>query len=190
MGDPGIRGYNRDIGVPAAPCPDRLMTGDKTIQSQFEVSIDKLNALGVIDPYSDASLAIYASGKLSSDERLYFALWGCQHLSAANFNARQVVAQQGAEVTSGIFIVRGRLLGINADMIYRLGPGSVIGLAEGLAGQPYSMRVVCVTDVEARLIPLQQVKRQIPRMPAGLRGIMRSAVMRTLSLDHPPESLE
>ena len=52
------------------------MTGDKTIQSQFEVSIDKLNALGVIDPYSDASLAIYASGKLSSDERLYFALWG------------------------------------------------------------------------------------------------------------------
>lgn len=166
------------------------MSGDKVVASQFEVSLDKLNALGVIDPYSEASLAIYASGQLTSDERLYFTLWGCQHLSAANFNAKQVLAVRGAEVASAYFIVRGRLLGINGDRIYRLGPGSVIGLAEGLGGQSHSMQVVCVSDVEARLIPVSQVGRLIPRMPSGLRGIMRSAVMRTLKLDKAPQALE
>jgi hypothetical protein len=50
--------------------------------------------------------------------------------------------------------------------------------------------VVCVTDVEARLIPLSQVDRLVPRMPLALRGILRSAVVRTLGLDKAPESLE
>ena len=30
----------------------------------------------------------------------------------------------------------------------------------------------------------------LPRMPVGLRGILRSAVMRTLALKEPPEALK
>ncbi|MFZ9506921.1 MAG: Crp/Fnr family transcriptional regulator [Burkholderiaceae bacterium] len=166
------------------------MSSEKVVSAQYEVSIEKLASLGVSDPYSVASLQIYASGKLTSDERLYFTLWGCQHLSAANFSARQLLATRGAEVSAAYFIVRGRLLGVEGEKIYRLGPGSIIGLAEGLAHLPYSMTVVCVTDVEARLIPLSQVDRLVPRMPLALRGILRSAVVRTLGLDKAPESLE
>ena len=166
------------------------MSSEKVVASQYEVSLEKLASLGVSDPYSLASLQIYASGKLSSDERLYFTLWGCQHLSAANFNAKQPLATRGAEVSAAYFIVRGRLLGVEGERIYRLGPGSVIGLAEGLAHLPYSMSVVCVTDVEARLLPIAQVDRLVPRMPLALRGIMRSAVVRTLKLDKAPEWLE
>lgn len=166
------------------------MSSEKVVASQYEVSIEKLASLGVLDPYSVASLQIYASGKLTSDERLYFTLWGCQHLSAANFNAKQSLATRGADVTAAYFIVRGRLLGVEGERIYRLGPGCVIGLAEGIAHLPYSMNVVCVTDVEARLIPIAQVDRVLPRMPIALRGIMRSAVMRTLKLNKTPESLE
>ena len=166
------------------------MSSEKVVASQYEVSLEKLASLGVSDPYSLASLQIYASGKLSSDERLYFTLWGCQHLSAANFNAKQPLATRGGEVSAAYFIVRGRLLGVEGERIYRLGPGSVIGLAEGLAHLPYSMSVVCVTDVEARLLPIAQVDRLVPRMPLALRGIMRSAVVRTLKLDKAPEWLE
>ena len=46
------------------------------VSASFEVDVDHLHALGVVDPYSNASLQIYKSGKLNSNERLYFSLWG------------------------------------------------------------------------------------------------------------------
>ena len=44
--------------------------------ASFEVDIEHLHTLGVVDPTSPKSLDIFASGKLNSNERLYFSLWG------------------------------------------------------------------------------------------------------------------
>ena len=44
--------------------------------ASFEVDIEHLHALGVVDPNSPKSLDIFASGQLNSNERLYFSLWG------------------------------------------------------------------------------------------------------------------
>jgi CRP-like cAMP-binding protein len=82
------------------------------------------------------------------------------------------------------------MLALDGDHIYRIGPGSVIGLAEGLAGLPYSMTVVAVSAVQVRLIAMHKVDVLLPKMPAGLRGILRSAVMRTLALKNTPEALK
>ena len=161
----------------------------KEISSSFAVDIDHLHALGVVDPYSPKSLELYGSGKLSSEERLYFTLWGSSQFSSASFSARKRLVTQGTEVHAAYFIVSGHLLGIDGDTIYRLGPGSVIGLAEGLGGLPYSMTVVAVDAVQARLVAMQKVDVLLSRMPSGLRGILRSAVVRTLALKSVPEVL-
>ena len=104
--------------------------------------------------------------------------------------AALLLKQQGHEVHAAYFIVSGHLLGIDGDTIYRLGPGSVIGLAEGLGGLPYTMTVVAVDAVQARLVSMHKVDVLLPKMPAGLRGILRSAVMRTLALKEAPEALK
>jgi len=162
----------------------------KQATASFSVDIEHLHAMGVVDPYSPKSLELYSSGQLSSEERLYFTLWGSSQLSTASFSARQKLVTKGAEVHAAYFIVSGQMLALDGDHIYRIGPGSVIGLAEGLAGLPYSMTVVAVSAVQVRLIAMHKVDVLLPKMPAGLRGILRSAVMRTLALKNTPEALK
>ena len=128
----------------------------KQATASFSVDIEHLHALGVVDPYSPKSLELYSSGQLSSEERLYFTLWGSSQLSTASFSARQKLVTKGAEVHAAYFIVSGQMLALDGDHIYRIGPGSVIGLAEGLAGLPYSMTVVAVSAVQVRLIAIDR----------------------------------
>ena len=104
--------------------------------ASFEIDVEHLKALGVVDPNSPKSLDIFASGKLNSNERLYFSLWGNKFLSSASFEAKKKIFQQGEDVAVAYFIVSGSLLAVNGQIIERLGPGSVLCLAEGLAGLP------------------------------------------------------
>ena len=46
--------------------------------ASFEIDVEHLNELGVVDANSPKSMDIFASGKLNSNERLYFSLWGQQ----------------------------------------------------------------------------------------------------------------
>jgi CRP-like cAMP-binding protein len=162
----------------------------RVITAEFEVDTTHLHSLGVMDPYSSNSLSIYTSGKLSSSERLYFSIWSSSVLSTLHFSARLRIATRGRNVTTAYFIVAGKALGINGDKIYRLGPGSVIGLAEGMAGLPYFMDVIAVSSVQVRTIHMHQINRLLINMPLGLKGILRSAVVRTLGLTDIPDSLK
>ena len=166
------------------------MSEERKVVAGFEVAIEKLHALGVVDPYSKHSLELYASGQLTSDERLYFVLLGSNKLNSAPFTANKSIATKGQPVGAAYFVVRGQLLGVDGDHLYRLGPGSVIGLAEGLAGLPYSMSVVTVSTVETRVIPVHQIAALLAKMPTGLRGIVRTVVMRTLGLNFMPTTLQ
>ena len=105
---------------------------NKVVSAAFAVNIEHLHALGVVDPYSEQSLQLYHSGKLNANERLYFSLWGSSELSTSLIRARTRFAKQGEPVSSAYFIIKGAALGVKDDEIYRLGPGSVIGLAEGV----------------------------------------------------------
>ena len=161
-----------------------------TVSASFEVDIAHLHELGVVDPSSARSLEIFTSGQLNSNERLYFSLWGSKLLSTVSFEAKKKMFTQGEEVSVAYFVVSGHLLAIQGERIERLGPGSVIGLAEGVGGLPYSMTVVTVDSVQARLVAMHKLDGLLPRMPVGLRGILRSAVMRTLALKEAPEALK
>lgn len=161
----------------------------KAATSSFAVDIEHLHALGVVDPYSQQSIELYSSGKLTSNERLYFTLWGSSELNTSLFAPKSRIATAGQAVVSAYFIINGSALGVQGEQIYRLGPGSVIGLAEGIGGLNYSMTVVAVSTVQVRVFPLYVISKLVKNMPPGLRGILKSTVVRTLNLEKPPELL-
>ena len=156
------------------------------VDAEFGVDIDHLHGLGGIDPYAPKSLEIYKSGKLSSNERLYFSLWGSKLLSAVSFEAKKKIFEAGSEISVAYFIVSGQMLGIEGNRIERLGPGSVLGLAEGLVGIPYPKTILTVTPVQARAIPLHKVDHIIPKLPDAFREIIRTTVKRTLEVKDIP----
>jgi CRP-like cAMP-binding protein len=165
------------------------MSTRKFVAASFSVNIEHLHALGVLDPYSQQSLALYHSGKLSANERLYFSLWGSAELSTSLIRAKTCFAHQGEAVSSAYFVIKGAVLGVKGEEIYRLGPGSVIGLAEGVGGLPHDMDAIAVDDVQVRVFPIYEISRLVKKLPSGLKGILRSTVMRTLQRTSPPPLL-
>lgn len=159
------------------------------ITASFGVDIDRLHRLGAVDPYSKESLTLYASGQLTSNERLYFTLWGCSEMNLSLFEPNARICAAGKPAESAYFIVSGTAIGIQGHHIYRLGPGSVIGLAEGIAEIDYVMTVVAVSAVQVRVMPMGSINLQILNMSQGLKGIVRSLVMRTLKLPKPTPPL-
>lgn len=160
-----------------------------TLSASFEVDISHLHELGVVDPSSARSLEIFTSGQLNSNERLYFSLWGSKLLSTVSFEAKKKLFSQGEEVSVAYFIVSGHLLALQGDRIERLGPGSVICLAEGLAGLPSAKTVITVNSVQARIIPLHKVDSFVPHLPQALRDTIRTNVMRTLDIQQLPKGV-
>jgi CRP-like cAMP-binding protein len=158
-----------------------------TLSASFEVDIQHLHDLGIVDPTSARSLEIFTSGKLNSNERLYFSLWSSKLLSTVGFEAKKKLFTQGGEVSVAYFIISGHLLSIEGERIDRIGPGSVICLAEGLVGLPSAKTVITVNPVQARIIPLHKVDNFIPYLPQALRDTVRTNVMRTLGVNQLPK---
>jgi len=151
------------------------------LKGQFAVDIEHLHKLGVNDPSAPRSLEIFKSGQLSSDERLYFSLWSSPLLHSIAIAARKKLLSKGEHLHSAYFIVRGALLGVNGESVYRFGPGSVIGLAEGIMQRPIGFDLVTVTSVQASLIPLQKVDNILPKLAPTLQTILKTILKRTLA---------
>ena len=170
--------------------PNASKTNDmNTVSASFEIDIVHMHDLGVIDPNSPKSIEIFKSGKLNSNQRLYLSLWGSKLLNSVSFEAKKKLFTQGAEVSVAYFIVSGHLLAIHGERIERMGPGSVICLAEGLAGLHSSKTVITVNAVQARIIPLHKVDSFIPHLPQALRDTIRTNVMRTLGVKQLPKGV-
>ena len=87
------------------------------VSASFEVDVEHLHALGVVDPSSSNSLDIFSSGQLNSNERLYFSLCGSKLLSTTSFEAQKKIFQKGEDVAVAYFIVSGSLLAIDGEHI-------------------------------------------------------------------------
>jgi CRP-like cAMP-binding protein len=152
------------------------------INGSFQVDIEHLHRLGVVDPNSSQSLEIYRSGKLNSNERLYFSLWGCKDLNSTMFDSKQKIIQKGDDITSAYFIVSGTALGLDGRLVERLGPGSIIGLAEGIIGISASKTIICVTPIQARILPINKIIHAIPKLPSVIQKIIMNLANRSLNL--------
>jgi hypothetical protein len=156
----------------------------------FSIDMGRLKLLGVLDPRSPAAMATFSQNQFSSQERLFFSLWASRLLNDGVFKIGEMLTHKGEIVVNAHIIISGELDADNGAKRFTLGPGSVLGLAEGLAHLPYSMTVMAKTVVTTRILRLDKIDREIPKMNAGIRGICRGAVMRTLGLNNVPEALK
>lgn len=152
------------------------------MSSSFAIDLEKLKSLGINDPRSAAALEMILDKSLTSDQRLFLSLWGSHLLKTVLFEPKQKIITAGSLVEEGYLIISGSLVGIEDDHIYRLGPGAVLGLAEGVINRPSKMTVITATSVQARLIPFHKIDSVISLLPKEVRGILFTIVKRTLAL--------
>ena len=152
------------------------------MSSSFAIDLEKLKSLGINDPRSAAALEMILDKSLTSDQRLFLSLWGSHLLKTVLFEPKNKIITAGSLVEEGYLIISGSLVGIEDDHIYRLGPGAVLGLAEGVINRPSKMTVITATSVQARLIPFHKIDSVISLLPKEVRGILYTIVKRTLAL--------
>jgi len=159
--------------------------------SQYDFVIDwkKIEVIGTLHPDSIEAQKAYHQHGLSSEERLYYQLIQDLALDTAAYKPGTVLFEMGQAVTQGYIIRQGDIELRTEELIYRVGPGAVLGLASGLANLPHNMSAKALTVVTANLIP-QKVFNTPNACHIGLRGINRSTIMRTLNLSSVPESLK
>ena len=153
-----------------------------TVKGQFAVDVEKLNALGMVEPHSKESLEIFESGQLTAEERLYYTLWSCRVFSAVNLTEGQRIFSEGDDVSTAYFLIDGAAMYVSGETAYRLGPGAVIGVAEGMARSPMRFNVVVTKNSRAMSIPLFQADAAFANLQPTMKGIFSTITGRTLGL--------
>ena len=151
------------------------------LKGQFSVDIEHLHKLGLKDPHASNNIQFVKSNQLSSDEMLYLSLCRSHLLHSTIHEPRKKLISKGEQVNSAYFIVEGTLLGVNGESVYRFGPGSVIGLAEGIMRVPIGFDLVTVTSAHINLISLQKADIILTNLAPTLQTIFKTIINRTLA---------
>jgi len=152
------------------------------VSAAFGLDMDHLRSLGITDPGSSQVVEAIRSGALTSDERLFLSLMSSSLLMEISFDARKRILEAGGPVDEAYVIQLGSLLGVDGETIYRLGPGSVVGLAEGVVNKPARMTVITTTTVQARVIPLHKIDATIATLPTEAKAMLQTIIKRTLAM--------
>ena len=168
--------------------PMSANSSDDTKAVRFGLDTQRFKSLGIVDPRSKAALEIFDHHDFSSAERLFFKLWGSD-LNSGVFQPGQKLATRGEHPVLAHFVVSGTVEASDARGKMLFGPGSVFGVAEGLADTIYGWDATATTMVTTKIIPIERALREVRRLNAGLKGICRFTTMRILELKTPPASL-
>lgn len=164
------------------------MSTDSKDDLRFGMDMQRFKALGIIDPRSKEAINSFDRHEFSSAERLFFKLWG-SGLNSGVFQPGQKIAERGEHAVFAHVVISGTVETSDARGKMLLGPGSVFGMAEGLADIVYAWDAVAKTVVMTKHIPLDRALREVRRLNPGLKGICRFTTMRILDLKTPPETL-
>lgn len=157
----------------------RDRASDHAKQVQLPKSAEQLAAGGLARGQREGEAG---TAKLSGDERLFLGLYESPILSTILFEPKRKIITAGKPIEDAYLIVDGSLLGSEGSDLYRLGPGSVLGLAEGIINKPSKMNVITVSHVQAKIIPLHKIDAIIGILPTELRAMLLTIIKRTLAL--------
>ena len=122
--------------------------------------------------------------RLSGQQRLVFQVWASQVLQVGVFGSGHSLTKAGEVPVYGYVITSGEARRMpsdeNADEVI-LGPGSVLGLAEGLAEIPAIHTVEAISSVNCKVIPIDVAAADIERLNPGMKGICRFTLGRILN---------
>ena len=171
------------------------MPNDIHSPAHFSVALSQVNQVnhaklvGTGNPLSSEAVESNEAVGLTTEDRLFFHLRQSTHLDRCVFNPGDQIAVRGERVHLAHIVISGEMTASDVKNNFTLGSGSVIGLAEGMANLPHSFTVTAKETVHTRSIPVADAQQELVRLNAGLRGIFRTAIARTLDLKEIPENL-
>ncbi len=165
------------------------MTTDIRSPAHFSVAQSKVKPVGTGNPLSPETAGVNDAVGLTTEDRLFSSLKQNTHLDRCVFNPGDQIALRGDRVHLAHIVISGDMTASDAKNNFTLGPGSVMGLAEGMANLPHSFTVTAKETVHTLSIPIEDAQQELARLNTGLRGICRTAIVRTLDLKEIPENL-
>jgi len=127
---------------------------------------------------------------LSTKDSLYLKLLNNSTLGTTVFIKGQKIQIPGNSPSNAVIITSGEASESSPITGFStLGPGSVIGLAEGIADLPAKSEIFARTPIVAITIPINAAYKALMASNSGLIGIARLTSMRILHLENPPEAL-
>lgn len=117
---------------------------------------------------------------LSSSERKYVLLQSSPDLQAEHFSSGSVLIKAGEVPMTAYMVTKGTVELQTSGAPHLLGPGAVLGMAEGLAHLPLLHSAVASTDVEVQALSVVDVEMSLERSSPKLRGILQLSIERIL----------
>ncbi len=148
--------------------------------TKFSISRDLYEELSLTESKLKSTLDYFEKKSMTSQERLFFKIWASDELKLGVFEKGQVVIKKGETPGLAYAVTLGEIETSDSDNHYNLGPGSVIGLAEGLAEVPSKYEYRVKEFVNCKIIPLPRAMREMQLTNTGLKGICRMTIQRIL----------
>ena len=149
-------------------------------QAKFEINRELYKELSLSDAKLKSTLDFFAKKKMSSQERLFFKVWASEKLKIGVFDKGITMLKKGEVPLSAYAITLGTVECEDEEHDYVLGPGSVIGLAEGLAEEPLRYTYTVKEFVNCKIIPITNAIRELQMTNTGLKGVCRMTLQRIL----------
>ena len=148
----------------------------------FSVDVDRLSKYKNNFLKSGQGMDAIQSGALSSDERLFLALLDTNLLNANLVPAKKTIISSGQEFDDAYFVTSGEVRATRADKTFLLGPGAVLGLAEGMVGLPSRYTLTAHTALQVKVIAFHKVDNIVHQLPPELKSILVSIIKRNLTV--------
>ncbi|WP_310644061.1 cyclic nucleotide-binding domain-containing protein [Limnohabitans sp.] len=131
---------------------------------------------------------VYATGDnkgMSSDELMFLKLLASNKLHTTVHEAGTVLGSpDDTELGLGYIIVQGHVEAAIGPKKYKLGPGSVLGLAEALLDKTLPWALTSLDTVTLMNIPIDKALRGLEHANPGIRGIVRYTADRIMHLQN------
>ena len=147
------------------------------------INTQKLDRIGaLVRIQSDSAQAKhYEEAALTSEERLYTKIWSSNLLKTGFFTRGDVILTRGEPIREAHVIIQGQVI-VELEDGHKvlIGPGCVLGLAEGLAGLPARWSVNADGLLNTRLIPIERARDELYAAQDALRSICRVTIARII----------
>lgn len=146
----------------------------------YQLNLDRFSTpigsdMGTMDMHT------YAQHKgLNSEERKFLSLMYTSDLRSSIFAQDELIFEAKKPAIQALLILEGEALWEVSEQPCKLGPGSVVGLAEGLAGLPHLYNLRAISQVRAKTLLLSELLADLESVNVGIKGLFRVTLERIL----------
>lgn len=153
----------------------------------FGINAQKLDRIGALVRIESDSVQSkqYEHASLTSEERLYTKIWSSNLLKTGFYTRGEVILTRGTPIREAHVIIQGQVLIDQGSRSVMMGPGCVLGLAEGLAGLPSRWTATADSLLNTRLIPIERARDELYAAQDALRSICRLTISRIVGTESP-----